>query len=217
MDTATMELAWIAGESTQNAYATSKTMGAVTGSTATSDEERRRIYVFGGYGNGFSSAGYLQDVWVFDTEIDEFVEHYGAGEADQVADFDSNPQQIGSSVFHCSSDVLIGDQLYVFGGVEFLTSSGHEDYHNQLWTWNVTSKTWAHISGSREREGQAVYGTKGVSAPDNVPPSLHYHACWHYGQNEFYLGFGLNPNPSQFHGHMNSVWRYEAATSSASA
>ena len=106
-------------------------MGAVGRSRATTDEDKRRIYIVGGNGYGFSSDGYLQDVWIVDTENEEFVEYVGSGEENQVADFDSDPQQIGSLRFHCSSDKLIDGLIHVFGGTQFL-ENGSNSVHNQL-------------------------------------------------------------------------------------
>ena len=178
MNTTTMELAWIIGSSVGEAIASSTVMGAVGRTRATTDEERKRIYIVGGNGRGFSSTGYLQDVWIFDTENDEFVEYVGAGEDDQIADFESIPQQIGSLRYHCASDKLIDGLIYVFGGDAHIMSSSSNDVHNQLWTFNVSSKTWAHISGSSDIHiGSNRAGTNHSSPTHFIEQNLRNHRC----------------------------------------
>lgn len=87
--------------------------------------------------------------------------------------------------------------LWLFGG------EGLAGFLNDLWKYNPSTGLWVWVSGSNSAGAGAVYGTKGIAAPNNVPGARAWSVGWADSSGSLWL-FGGNAN----RGSMNDLWKY---------
>lgn len=71
-------------------------------------------------------------------------------------------------------------------------------HNNDFWEYDLASKQWTWLSGSKQRAQSAVYQQIGVPHPDNTP-SARYGAClWEDVNGTIWLfgGGGYSPKGS---------------------
>jgi gliding motility-associated-like protein len=78
--------------------------------------------------------------------------------------------------------------------------SGGLHAQNGVWTW---------MKGSNQVNAGPVWGTQGVPAPSNTPPSLYETANWTDQQGNFWIFGGVEGNTSNFH---NALWKFDPTT-----
>jgi len=66
---------------------------------------------------------------------------------------------------------------------------------------------WSWVSGSDVPVVVGIYGTKGVSAPANVPGSRYPASGWMDDSGDIWI-FGGNSEVSNGNGDTNDLWRY---------
>lgn len=87
--------------------------------------------------------------------------------------------------------------LWIFGG---LVGGGF--YQNDLWRYTISTKSWTWVNGSNTRGAPAVYGTKGVPAPDNTPSARYYTTFFTDASKNLWL-FGGD--------QMSDLWRFDGS------
>ena len=95
--------------------------------------------------------------------------------------------------------------LWLFGGYG-LGSNGAGGDLNDLWKYSGSEWTW--VSGSSTIEAKGVYGTKGVSAPANVPGGRYEAASWTDASGNFWLFGGLGIDSTGTRGDLNDLWEF---------
>ena len=97
--------------------------------------------------------------------------------------------------------------LWLFGGWgEDSTST--TGALNDLWMFSAGEWTW--MGGSNLANQTGTYGTRGTSAPGNIPGGRQYAQSWTDSSGNFWLfgGYGFGSSGSQ--GTLNDLWKYSA-------
>ncbi len=88
--------------------------------------------------------------------------------------------------------------FWLFGG------SGSSGYENDLWRYDMNTDMWTWVSGSSAGGTASVYGTKGVSAPANMPGGRQGSHAYKDATGNLWLLGGYDLSGSM----INDLWRY---------
>ena len=97
--------------------------------------------------------------------------------------------------------------LWLFGGSD---SSG---YHNDLWKYVTSARTWTWLSGSAGPNAPPVYGTQGTADAANVPGARTAATAWIDDAGNFWVFGGLGLVGPGFNPVLlNDLWVFTAAS-----
>jgi N-acetylneuraminic acid mutarotase len=101
--------------------------------------------------------------------------------------------------------------FWLFGGLGY--SVVGEDFFNDLWEFNPSTKEWAWMSGSNTVNQAGVYGALGTPAAGNIPGSRYDAVSWTDKSGNLWLfgGDGYD-NGTGVYGLLNDLWEYNPAT-----
>jgi hypothetical protein len=113
-----------------------------------------------------------------------------------------------------SGGTLVADSqgnIWLFGGYGEDSSGNLNMTLNDLWKFDGTNWTW--ISGSNLGHQTAVYGTKGVADPLNVPGTRSGHVMWVDNQDNIWIFGGdgwatTTPNGGTAN-RLNDLWKFD--------
>ncbi len=170
------------------------------------------LWLFGGSGyieSGFG--GYLNDLWRFSITSKEWawmsgnktMWSFGVYGTKGVPDIANYPGGREASISWTDTD----GNLWLFGGYGF--NEGSFDYLNDLWKFDITSKEWAWMSGSKTLNQYGVYGTKGVPDTANYPGARTGSVSWMDTDGNLWLFGGYPYAESGFEVNMNDLWRFQ--------
>ena len=98
--------------------------------------------------------------------------------------------------------------LWLMGGVAYLSEEYNGGFGNDLWKFNISSNQWAWMSGGKIGNEVANYGTKGVPAESNVPGSKYMGNAWTDNDGNFWLMGGSGRNQYGMLGRSDETWVY---------
>ncbi len=99
--------------------------------------------------------------------------------------------------------------LWLFGGYgwgSFGTGS-----LNDLWEYSPSNGEWTWVSGSGAPYSNGIYGTEGVAAASNVPPSRSDAVGWTGTGGNLWLFGGMGYIPGN-EGDFNDLWKYSPSS-----
>jgi N-acetylneuraminic acid mutarotase len=96
--------------------------------------------------------------------------------------------------------------FWVFGGWG-RDKFGSEGYLNDLWKFNGQSWTW--VSGADIINRFGVTGTKGVTAPTNMPGSRRRATGWTDAAGHFWILGGEGFGPTGLAAGLNDLWKFD--------
>ncbi|MBP9708902.1 MAG: hypothetical protein KBD78_14800, partial [Oligoflexales bacterium] len=137
-------------------------------------DEDGNFWLFGGQGYDTSWNWYeYGDLWKFDGEDWTWVS--GPQNTFQAPVYGTLGQFGAANTPGSRSDACttLDDQgdLWLFGGYYYDANAGWEMVHlTDLWKFNGSQ--WAWMGGSQDKDILGVFGTKGIYAAENTPPSL---------------------------------------------
>lgn len=100
----------------------------------------------------------------------------------------------------------VSGNLWLFGGVGFTpTDSGRL---NDLWKYDTNSGWWTWVSGPNTSNDTGNYGSLGVAASTNSPPSRGSASSWTDANGKFWMFGG-----EHIMAHQNDLWMYDPDTS----
>jgi PKD repeat protein len=102
----------------------------------------------------------------------------------------------------------IQGNFWMFGGMY-----GDYDGRNDLWKYCVASNEWTWINGDSVMNANGVWGTQGVSGPNNIPSERNGASAWISNNNELYLFGGTI---GAFGNFWSDLWRFRIDTNCAS-
>ena len=93
--------------------------------------------------------------------------------------------------------------FWMFGGI----GSGGTGFMNDLWKYDPGTNQWTWMKGSQTGNHTGSYGTQGVAASTNLPPSRYSPSSWVDAAGNLWMFGGLGPT-----GFFNDMWRYDPVT-----
>ncbi len=160
-----------------------------------------KAYIFGG--NGWYASGgqtTLSDLWEYDVLTNNWRWISGSNadntQADGVLGVKGIPattnfvgaREQGSSFFS-------NNKLFILGGYGKISSSYNT--RDDIWEYDLSTNLWTWLKGSSTGGTSGVYGTQGVSDPNNNPAASTLHLGW-YANSKYYM----------MESEINTLWRY---------
>lgn len=96
--------------------------------------------------------------------------------------------------------------LWLFGGAGY-DSTGTEGYLNDLWKFDGSNWTW--VSGPNTANQAGSYGTKGITAPANMPRARYNAVSWIDGGGNLWLFGGDGFDPVSAIVALNDLWKFD--------
>ncbi len=191
------------------------------------------LWMFGGYGlDSEGTAGYLNDLWMFDPTTNEWTWMGGASVVDKtkcnLIGTDCGQPGVYGTEGLPSRDNIPGSRDYashwtdsngnfwLFGGWGY-DANGTVGMLNDLWEFTLSTHEWTWVSGNSTISciycGQAgIYGNQGSPSQNNIPGSREATASWvdHNGHFWIYGGYGFDARGLR--GYLRDLWEYDPTT-----
>ncbi len=163
------------------------------------------LWLFGGYGVAANTAGYLNDLWKYNILTNEWTWVSGANSAGQPPIYGTRGTPSTSNIPGARTGTVswidASGALWLFGG------QGANISLNDLWKFNTSTNEWTWVSGDNIPNQPAVYGTKGISSPNNKPGARGNMVMWKDSEGSFWL-FGGSSSINQVYNGYNDLWKY---------
>lgn len=160
-----------------------------------------------------SNQGVLNDLWVYQPTSNQwqflagsaFLQRsYGRYGNKGISDNDVFPGAREGGLLVQTTD----GGVWLMGGKGF-SKKGQLGFLNDLWKYDPVSKQWVWLTGTDTVNQNGVYGTRGVSNPNNSPRARSNGSIWTDPSGSVWL-FGGNSSA----GLLNDFWRFQPATNS---
>lgn len=167
------------------------------------------LWLYGGQGFDANAAfGYLSDLWKYSGTQWTFVRGdivkdvaavFGTKE---IAANSNNPgARLGSATWTDANG-----NLWLFGGLT--TSPTYWNYQNDMWKYTISTNQWTWMNGDSTFNHTGVFGTMGISSPNNRPPARANCSKWIDNDGNFWLFGGSGPYDAVY----NELWKYNPNT-----
>ncbi|MFI5390977.1 MAG: kelch repeat-containing protein, partial [Bacteriovoracales bacterium] len=169
------------------------------------------LWLFGGWGYGKASSGYLNDLWKFNPSNGEWTWVSGSDSPNQAGIYgnigEASPNNTPGARQTSISWSDPSGNLWLFGGLEHFTSP--YTYYNDLWKFNISDKTWTWVSGGKLKNQPGIYGEMGVTSQNKVPGARNSEIGWYDSDGNLWLfgGWGYGTSPSGT-GNLNDLWKF---------
>jgi N-acetylneuraminic acid mutarotase len=222
-DPTTLEWTWVSGTNvgwdTRPIYGTRGTADPsnIPGgrhSSVTFIDSSGNLWLFGGFGWGTDTQGYLNDLWKFDPTILEWTWVSGSNTVNQSGTYGTKgipaPSNVPGGKESPVSWLDPQGNFWVFGGT--VNGSPIVPRINDLWKYYPGSNEWTWVSGSNLNDQAGVYGTKGIAAPLNVPGArfVAVSCLDSAGKLRLFGGWGFDSVGA--HGDLNDLWKFDPTT-----
>ena len=182
------------------------------------------LWLFGGFGYGSSSSasGYLNDIWKYNIQTQEWVWLNGDQEIDKQRalgyfDASSYSNKPSSRGFSASWKDTNGN-FWLFGGKsKNRYVSSYTTILNDVWRYNPSTNQWAclHLDlNPNEEDSRGIYGTQGVSDISNEPGSRYGASGWTDITNNLWLFGGFGFGSQNTADNLNDLWKLSPCTGS---
>lgn len=175
-----------------------------------------KLWLFGG--EGYDSTGnwdYLNDLWKFDPIALEWTWISGSNLPDQPGNYGTKgvaaPSNVPGARYQSIYWIDANGKLWLFGGYGFATS-GNYGLLNDLWNYNPITLAWTWVSGSNTPDQVAVYGTKGIATPTNIPGARKQAVSWIDSSGRLWLYGGVSMDATGGAGLVGDLWKYDPIT-----
>lgn len=101
--------------------------------------------------------------------------------------------------------------FWLFGGAGYLTDGTYNSM-NDLWKFDVQSGEWTLVRANQpsHMEGSNVFGSLGISGPQNTPGTLSASVTWTDKKDNLWIfgGEGIGDIEGETWGDLNEIWKY---------
>lgn len=216
----TNQWTWISGSNTSGAYGVYGTQGTASSNNIPGSrsggvswrDNSGNLWMFGGLGHTNNSRGYLNDLWEYNPNTNQWTWQNGNQGKDLpgvygIKGVAGHLNQPGSRIGATSWTDSAGS-LWLFGGVNAIGRR-----FNDLWKYNPSTNQWAWMNGESTTDVAGVYGTKDITSLNSYPGSRYDSISWVDNNGNFWVfgGFGddaSSPNA----GLLNDLWKYDPNT-----
>lgn len=172
------------------------------------------FWLFGG-SNGETSAttGPLNDLWRYSTTTRQWTWVSGSSEPSAAGVYGSQGVAASTNVPGARNLAVSwtdgAGTLWLFGGIGY-DATGNSGNLNDLWKFDPATNLWTWVNGSTSAGASAVYGSKGISAPSNVPSGRNSSASWADAMGNLWLfgGYGVSTGAGAPPDYLNDLWKY---------
>jgi len=160
------------------------------------------------FGGADVSGGALSALWKYDVSTNMWTWMKGPSAANQggvygVKGMPAPTNYPGSTNVGMHSWVDQQGNLWMLGG-QGTNGNGQFGFLCDMWKYDISTNEWTWMFGNNNTNDPGTYGTKGLSAPTNIPPARAESACaWTDNNNNLWLFGGLN---------RNDLWKFNIAT-----
>ena len=205
---------WVAGNQNQTSSPVYGTMGV---SAATNDpgdrfsytkfiDAQNNLYFLGAGLIGFGGSNVV-DVWRFSPTTTEWTWVGGSNVLNNVGSYinkcDTNTVNVPKAKFEIRASWSDSCGFFFFGGFDVMNNS-----YNDLWYYNIENNKFTWLSGTSIGGNLGNYGTIGVSAATNLPPSRGGAVAFKDKQFNLWLFGGLSGSSSGW-SFLGDLWRFK--------
>ena len=173
-------------------------------------DSSNNLWLFGG---NASTLGYLNDLWKYNTNTNEWTWVKGDNTADVAGIYGTkgisamvnNP---GAREYAVSWKDVTGN-LWLFGGYGF--SASGKGHLNDLWKYNTRANEWTWVKGDNITDIAGVYGSPGMSSAITNPGAREYSVGWKDLSGNLWLFGGDAYYQSNQRNYLNDLWKYMPA------
>lgn len=201
------------------------TPGSRTDASAWTDTDGN-FWLFGGFGwaavpgESFNTTGPLNDLWEFNSSINQWAWMGGSMPAicsgQQVCNQPGIYGTLGSAAagnipssrYSAQSWTDSSGNLWLFGGQDCPGA-------NDLWEFSPKTLLWAWMGGTvPQMEGNTcnsvpgIYGTLGTAAPENFPGSRYGGTTWTDKNGNLWLFGGDGQDANGYTGNLDDLWQF---------
>ncbi len=162
------------------------------------------LWLFGGLSGGGMDTFTRNDLWRWDGTNWTWMSGMttAAGTATYGIKGVAAPENVPGARVSGTSWTASDGTLWLFGGGVFSSPS-----FNDLWRWDGANWTW--VSGSNVQNQPGAYGTKGTTAPSNVPGARLGAVSAHDAHGNSWLFGGSGYAASGPTGYLNDLWIWD--------
>jgi len=210
---------WVSGANTPNQAGVYGTQGtpATTNQPGARDsavswiDGNGNLWLFGGFGvDSQGNSGSLNDLWEFNPTAKTWTWVTGAATIEQAGVYGTKGTPAISNVpgarYQPVSWIDHNGNFWLFGGYD-QDLAGNNDYFNDLWEFNPTTKTWTWVSGANTPNQAGVYGTQGTPATTNQPGARFSAVGWIDGSGNLWF-FGGRTTLAGNNAYFNDIWEF---------
>lgn len=174
------------------------------------------LWLFGGNGLASSNSGYLNDLWKFNINTQQWTWVSGSNISGQSGVYGikgtfANSNSPGARWLPVYWTDLSGN-FWLFGGDGYASSNTYGNAMNDLWKYDKNINQWAWVDGSNNSFlVLATYGTQGIATPTTNPGGRWGGVSWidNTGNLWQFGGRSWNYNSINNGGHeLNDMWKY---------
>lgn len=182
------------------------------------------FWLYGGYGyDASSTTGYLDDLWEFDPQTQEWVWLAGGtsatcwltelcptttvyGTEGVPAPANTPGNRAGASRWTDKNG-----NFWLFGSDAYNPdiTPRPDLYLNDLWAFNPLSQQWVWMNGNPTINQHGTYGTMGTPAAANTPGGRNYASSWTDASGNLWLFGGNGLDAGGLNSYLNDLWEYK--------
>ena len=181
--------------------------GAIFGAASWVDKDGM-MWLFGGAERGNVWDKTFNDLWRYNPATNKWAWYSGGKSSELPGEFGekgvpSASNQIGSKAY-VKGWIDKEGNIWIFGGYGW-DGFGGIGPMNDLWKYDLQTKTWTWMHGSISSYAPGYYGSIGIAGPENVPPARYDYQAWTDDAGDFWLLGGRDGDGQVY----NDLWRFD--------
>lgn len=214
---------WISGSNGSNTRGIYGTRGVPSASNVPGSragaiswiDSSGRLWLFGGFGDDLTGTlNDLNDLWKFEPSTSTWTWISGSNTADAGGAYGTQGAAAAANVpgarEYASSWADGSGNFWLFGGSGYDSNDGG-GLLNDLWKFEPGVGTWTWIGGSNTTDSAGIYGTQGITAPENLPGARSYATSWTDSAGNLWLFSGEGHDDVGVNGYLNDLWRFDVS------
>ena len=171
------------------------------------------LWMFSGYGyDAIGNDEELNDLWRYNIATNEWTWMKGPNTGFDPGSYGTFQVEAATNNPPCRCEYSSGwrdshNNLWLFGG-----ASQSNLPLSDLWRFNIATNNWTWMNGPTTTNNPAVYGTKGVEDPTNIPSGRWSFGHWIDANDNLYFFGGTNASQTTTPAVYNDLWRYNTTT-----
>jgi len=209
---------WVSGSDIANQWGSYGTLGV--GSTSNVPGARQEatswidssgnLWLFGGQGyDETGSSGWLNDLWRYNINTDEWTWVSGSKIIDQSASYGSKGIASVNNIPGAREKPIgwtsSSGNFWLFGGLG-KAEGGSQGWLNDLWKYDGVD--WIWMGGSNTTGQSGVYGVKDTASISNFPGARKDAVGWKDIEGHFWIFGGLGIDSQGTNDELNDLWRF---------